>query len=234
MRNHAKAVRLWATGVSVGYSVILYIAGVDIGDDLRRLVAYLPSLAVVIAVAFDLWLWKLPKMRGWCNRPLISGTWITTIKPHPDSHIPEGGNRGPITAARIIEQTFWTLSVVQVSKESDSLTKVAELVAPNGDSKERKVLYATYDNQPQMSQRPRSYGHLGGTRLTVIGDRPNHMSGTYWTDRLTMGSLELDLRTRKTNFTTLDAALNAPPMVPLRTGIGRVFGRILGKPSTGT
>ena len=130
MRNHAKTVRLCATGVSAGYSVILSVAGVDIAEDLRRLVAYLPSLAVVIAVAFDLWLWKLPKLRGWCNRPLISGTWITTIEPHPDSQIPEGGDRGPITAVTVIEQTFWTLSVVQVSQESDSLTKVAALVSP--------------------------------------------------------------------------------------------------------
>lgn len=223
--------RLWATGVSVAYSVILYTAGVDIGGDLRRVVAYLPSLAVVIAVVFDLWLWKLPKVRDWCNRPLIKGTWTTTIEPHPDSHIPEGGNRGPITAATVIEQSFWTLSVVQMSEESDSLSKVAALVVPNGDSKERKVLYSTYDNQPQMSQRPRSYGHLGGSQLTVIGDKPAHMSGTYWTDRLTMGSLKLDLRTRKTKFTTLDAALNDPLPLALKDRAGRWAKRVFGKSS---
>ncbi len=233
MRNHAKAVRIWATGVSVGYTVILYAAGVDIGEDLRRMVAYLPSLAVVIAVVFDLWLWKWPKVRGWCSRPLISGTWITTIVPHPDSHIPEGGNRGPITAATLIEQTFWTLSVVQVTHESESLSKVAALVAPNGDSKERKTLYYSYDNQPQMKQRPRSYGHLGGSQLAVIGDHPETMSGTYWTDCLTMGSLELSFRTRKTNFATLDAALNAPPMVPFKTRSAAAVKRLFSRSSTG-
>ena len=43
MRNHAKTVRLCATGVSAGYSVILSVAGVDIAEDLRRLVAYLEN-----------------------------------------------------------------------------------------------------------------------------------------------------------------------------------------------
>lgn len=195
----------------------------DVGDDLRRLVAYLPSAAVIGAVAFDLWLWKLPKVRGWSNRPLIHGTWSTTIEPHPESHIPAGGNRGPITAATIIEQSFWTLSVAQVTAESASMSKVAALVAPNGDSKERRVLYSTYDNEPQMSQRPRSYGHRGGTQLVVVGDNPGYMAGTYWTDRLTMGSLELTLRSRKTNFATLDGALSAPLRPPLKERVKRIF-----------
>lgn len=211
--------------MSVGYSVILYAAGVDVGEDLRKVIAYLPSLAVVIAVAFDLWLWKLPKVRSWCNRPLLKGTWATTIEPHPDSHIPWGGNRGPISAATVIEQSFWTLSVVQITTESDSMSKVAALVAPNGDSKERRVLYSTYDNEPQMSQRPRSYGHLGGSQLTVIGDTPDRMTGTYWTDRLTMGSLELVLRTRRTNYTTLDAALNTPLPLSFKERVKRGLGK---------
>lgn len=225
LSSHARAVRLWATGVSVAYSVILYVFGVDVGEDLRRLIAYLPSLAVVIAVAFDLWLWKLPKVRGWCNRPLLCGTWTTTIEPHPDSHIPAGGNRGPIAAATVIEQSFWTLSVALMTAESNSMSKVAALVAPNGDSKERRVLYSTYDNEPQMSQRPRSYGHLGGSQLTVIGDKPDHMSGTYWTDRLTMGSLELTLKSRETNYATLDAALNAPAPLSMKERVRRRFGK---------
>lgn len=225
MNSHANTVRLWATGVSVAYSMILYAAGVDVGEDLRRLVAYLPGLAAVIAVAFDLWLWKLPKVRGWCNRPLLCGTWITTIEPHPDSHIPEGGNRGPITAATVIEQSFWTLSVAQITVESNSMSKVAALTAPNGDSRERRVLYLTYDNEPQMSQRPRSYGHLGGSQLAVIGDKPDCLSGTYWTDRLTMGSLDLALRTRKTNYATLDAVLNDPTPLSMKDRMRRRLGR---------
>ena len=53
LSSHARAVRLWATGVSVAYSVILYMFGVDVGEDLRRLIAYLPSLAVVVAVVIN-------------------------------------------------------------------------------------------------------------------------------------------------------------------------------------
>lgn len=51
------------------------------------------------------------------------------------------------------------------------------------------------------------------------------MSGTYWTDRLTMGSLELTLNTRKTNYATLDAALNAPAPLSMKERVRRRFGK---------
>lgn len=212
MTNHAKTVRVTAIAVSLAYSGVLYGTGVVTSEDARRLLAYLPSTAVLLAIAWDLWVWKWPLMQRLSNRPLIRGTWETTIVPHAKSDIPVGGNRGPITAATVIEQSFWSLSVILLTEESQSHSTVAAITPTNGESKDRKELYYTYSNEPKMEHRPRSFVHRGTSHATVIGLRPADMEGTYWTDRLTMGSLQLRLLSRRTDWTSLKATLETKRM----------------------
>lgn len=207
MASPAKMVRTTAAGVTTGYTVLLFAAGVDVSEDLRRLVAFLPAVAVGLLLAFDLRLWRLWKVRDWSGRPYVAGTWETIITPHPDSHIPDGGKRGPFTAATIIEQTYWTLSVVQLSDESDSHSRAAGMVPLNAENRTRKVLHTTYENIPHVDVRQRSPQHYGGARLTVVGDAPSTMTGTYWTDRFTAGSLDLRLLARETSYATVEDAL---------------------------
>ncbi len=122
------------------------LSGVDLAATTQRLLAYLPTVAVLLAVAFDSWLWKLPGMNKLTGRPRLDGTWRTTLTPHADSHIPDGGNRGPIRALICIEQTFWTLSVSLITDQSRSQSSTASLAA-NTDT-------AAYATAPSMTRTP--------------------------------------------------------------------------------
>lgn len=198
MTQQANTIRVVAVGVSLIWTTILYFSGVDLAASTQRLLAYLPTVAVLLAVAFDLWLWKLPGVNRITGRPRLGGTWRTTLTPHPDSHIPPNGNRGPIHALTCIEQTFWTLSVALITEQSRSHSTTASLTS-NADSKNTKRLYFTYRNDPKLAHRPRSLAHLGSCEVTVVGDKPTQIDGMYWTNRLTMGDMELQLIDRRTD-----------------------------------
>ncbi|WP_455768913.1 Cap15 family cyclic dinucleotide receptor domain-containing protein, partial [Micromonospora aurantiaca (nom. illeg.)] len=129
---------------------------------------YLPTFLIIGVVAFDLWVWKWPGVARISNHPRIGGTWRARLQPHPDSHIPENGNRGPIEAAMIIEQTYWTLAIRLLTSESASISTSATL-RPEGDSKEQRILAFTYRNAPKYEYRPRSQPHGGAVNLAITG-----------------------------------------------------------------
>lgn len=182
-------VRLGAVGASLVWSALLYLAGLELPTVAQHVVANLPTAAVVLTVAFDLWMWKWPGIRNLVARPRIGGTWTTTITPRPDAHIPPDGSRGPIVATTVIEQTFWTLVVSLTTTESRS-TSLAAHIERDGASKKRYQATYTYRNSPKAAVRDRSPVHVGAVHLNVDGDEPAAMEGSYWTDRLTAGDME--------------------------------------------
>lgn len=195
-KGQARLIRIVALAVSAAWSVVLYLSGVDLDDSMRRLLAYIPSVSVLLAVVFDLWVWKWPGVHRMVNRPRVDGTWRTTIRPHEKSRIPKGGNRGPIRSAVVIEQTFWTLSVRLLTAESSSMSEVTSLRS-HGESREQRLLTYTYRNEPRAEQRPRSAPHRGACEFTVVGRLPKTFTGTYWTDRFTVGDMDLKLVDRQ-------------------------------------
>ncbi|AMY54935.1 hypothetical protein HQO44_20885 [Rhodococcus fascians] len=195
-KDQARLVRIVAVAVSAVWGAGLYLSGVDIDDSMRRLLAYIPSASVLLAVAFDLWIWKWPGVHILVGRPRMDGTWRTTIRPHQKSQIPKGGNWGPITSAVVVEQTFWTISVRLLTAESSSMSEIASL-RNHGESKEQTLLTYTYRNEPRAEHRPRSAPHRGACEFTVVGRLPKYITGTYWTDRFTVGDMDLTYVDRK-------------------------------------
>jgi hypothetical protein len=185
-----KTIRYVSIAVGAVWTTVLYLSGIKLPTFGQQVVANIPTALLVLTIAFDLWLWKIPGMNRLHGRPQIGGTWTTTVTPHPDSHIPDGGNAGPISGITVIEQTFWTLAVTMQTGESESVSR-AESIAPDGGSRTRKVLTYTYTNTPQMAVRHRSPIHVGATMLTIDGPRPDTLTGIYWTGRLTIGDLTL-------------------------------------------
>jgi hypothetical protein len=204
--NPTKAIRITASAVSAAYAIVLYVTGIRLQHDARQLLAYLPSAFGILVVIFDSWAWKWPVIHSLTGRPRIDGTWIASLRPHPDSHIPTGGNRGPIQAAVIIDQTYWSLGITLLTRESTSFSTAASL-RRLGDSHDRHIVTYTYANEPAQEHRPRSQPHVGATQLRVSGQRPPQIAGTYWTDRLTVGDLDLRLLNRNTDYPTLEAVL---------------------------
>jgi SMODS-associating 2TM, beta-strand rich effector domain len=206
MNNTAKFARLVAVSVSAVWAAALFYSGVELDGHARRVLAYLPSAIGFLVVAFDLWLWKIPGVAHIAGRPRIYGTWKATLRPSSDSHIPPGGNRGPIIGAMVIEQTFWTTSVRFHTDQSSSKSSTSA-IAPDTDSRQSKSFYFTYSNQAKQEHNARSYPHHGTTLLQIIGAEPKSVQGTYWTDRLTAGDVKLELIDRSTSHAQADALL---------------------------
>jgi hypothetical protein len=183
-------IRSVAVAVGLVWTLVLYTSGIHLPSAGKQVVANLPTASLVLALAFDLWLWKVPGAYRIHGRPRVFGTWTTTITPHPDSRIPDEADGGPRQATTFIEQTFWTLSIRVRTVESESISRAESLVR-DGSSKQRRVLTYMYTNTPQLAVRHRSPIHVGAANLSVEGDRPDTLSGTYWTDRLTVGDLHL-------------------------------------------
>lgn len=201
-RDEARLARIVAVGISAAWVIVLQLSGNTVAGSTQRLLAYLPSALVLVMVAFDLWVWKWPGVHMLVGRPRVDGTWMTTIRPHEKGRVPKNGNLGPITSAVVIEQTFWTVTVRLLTAESLSMSELASMRV-QGDSRQQRLLTYTYRNEPRQQHRTRSSPHRGACELTVVGRCPKTVSGTYWTDRLTAGDMDLVLVDRRKNRESL-------------------------------
>jgi hypothetical protein len=190
----SRPVRVAVTATTAVYGLALYASGFRFDDGIKQALAYIPVLAVFAVVAFDLWIWKWPGIHRLVQRPRIDGAWLTTLTPHPDSRIPDSGNRGPIEAAVLIEQTFWSLNITLLTAESRSISTSAAI--HNRTRQQSRLMY-TYENEPDQKHRPRSQPHAGASQVNLTGRVPTEMTGTYWTARLTVGDMSLSLVDRR-------------------------------------
>ena len=181
----------------VQLSALLVIAallwgGLLVLDGVKVQVAWLRPFSAVVGVvllillAFDLWAWRLRILRGWfVPRPNLRGTWrveLTSDWKEPESDNPVGA----ITAFLVIRQTFSTLSVRMLTKESSSEVVAAEI---NKGADGTYRVAAVYRNEPMISIRERSPIHYGGMLVNVHGDPVEELAGHYWTDRQSRGAL---------------------------------------------
>ncbi|WP_456316488.1 Cap15 family cyclic dinucleotide receptor domain-containing protein [Streptomyces luteolus] len=166
------------------------------------------GLAVVV---FDRWMWRWPGIHRLVGRPRLDGTWHVELRPHPDSRIPRGGNRGPIHAYMLIEQTYWSLHAVLMTAESSSSSRTAAVRGNQGS--QRHVLEFVYGNEPRLEHQPRSRSHTGTCLLTITERIPQTLSGRYWTDRLTMGDMDLTYLDRATTYASFSAVQQVHPDV---------------------
>jgi hypothetical protein len=104
MARPGTAIRITATTASAAYAVALYVSGVHIQAGAKQALSYLPTAITFLITLWDLWIWRLPVLQRLAKRPWIAGTWSATLTPTAASHIPAGGNRGPIEAYVIITQ----------------------------------------------------------------------------------------------------------------------------------
>jgi hypothetical protein len=95
-------VRTAVITVAVVYTILLRLSGLSLDNVAKQVVAALPALAAVALVIWDLWLWRAPGLHRLTHRPRIDGLWLASLEPTAESHIPEGGNRGPIPADLLV------------------------------------------------------------------------------------------------------------------------------------
>lgn len=140
-------------------------------------------VADLLLLGFDRWFWAWPGISMLVKRPDLRGTWrgeLVSEWKDPAT----GASLPPIPVFACVTQTANTLHLRQFTKESGSLTISAALTAQADDV---MVFTATYQNEPNVDVRHRSQIHFGAFRLYVAGDS---LTGTYWTDRNTRGSMK--------------------------------------------
>lgn len=204
MSRPGRTVRLTATGICLVYGIVLHFAGISLSTGLKKGLAYLPALATLLLVAWDLWAWRWPLLWRSTARPRIAGLWTVTLHPTADSHIPEGGNRGPITAYLVVVQSYWTVALRLFTAESSSISRSFSWESDHHTGTE--WLTFVYDNSPMQRHQPRSTRHLGACRLQPGDRQPTEITGMYFTDRYTQGDMQLTFVSRDTDAGSFDEA----------------------------
>jgi hypothetical protein len=197
----ARTITLIVSGI---YSIVLFMLGFEWPGWWRFVVSFLPTLAVIGVVAWDLWLWRLTGVQQLVRRPDLRGLWRVTLTPHADSHIPDGGNRGPIAGFLEVQQSFWAIHLRMYTDHSSSKS-TATTWMPAYESAVDNLTF-TYDNIPKVSESHRSMRSAGASNLMPTSLKPEEVEGTYFTDRYTKGDMLLKFVDRKTGFSTFAAA----------------------------
>ncbi len=206
--SQAATIRTGATIATTLYTVVLVVLGLY-PSECRYLFAYIPAVAGYTVIVFDKWAWHWPGIHRLTGRPWVTGTWRAVLSPSLVSHIPEGGNRGPITTYMTIEQTCWSLHAALRTTESTSRSSNATVEAPeNSGTAEIGFLY---DNKPRVEHQHRSPRHEGACRIWVTGLTPQAATGCYYTSRFTAGDMDFTLLDRSTSYGTFTEAQAADP-----------------------
>jgi hypothetical protein len=204
MAKPTTAVRVTVIAVGIVYTLALKVSGVSLDSLARQVIAALPAVAAGALVVWDLWLWRMPVLQRLTGRPRIDGLWLATLEPTGESHIPKGGNRGPIPAYLAITQSYWSLAIRQYTRESTSDSRASFWERRSGASWETVAF--VYDNTPMHRHQHRSGRHLGTCQLDPTEQAPIEMAGAYFTDRYTKGDMSLTLLDRTRGYASFAAA----------------------------
>lgn len=190
MARYVKAIIYTAVAA---WAIVLLVSGHKLSSDLLRPLSTVTSVVVLLSIAFELWLWKLPFLHGWLvKRPVIEGTWRAELRSSWKDA--SGGTIPPVEGYVVIRQTFLNLSLRLHTKESSSHLVGTEIVCSVDGL---YCVSGVYRNEPRYEDRSHSPIHYGAVWLQVI-DRPAQMlEGHYWTDRNTAGAMRLTERQRK-------------------------------------
>ena len=183
----AMAVLLWW--------LVFLAQGTVVGWDHLRPFGTVVGFLVVVGIAFELQLWRHPWLHGWfVKRPDLRGTWRVELQ---SDWIDPATNVGvPLIICYMgVSQTLSTLQMHLMTPESESWF-IAESITPSR-SKVGYQVAGVYTNEPKTHLRgKRSEIHRGGLLLETHGpaNRPDALTGEYWTDRKTKGEMTFTKR----------------------------------------
>lgn len=166
------------------WGVLLFIDGVAISISWLKPLSMVSGLIVVFLGVFDRWIWRIPYLYPWfVSTPNLRGTWkgqINSSWKDPNS----GKNIPPIEAYLVIEQTFSSIQVRLITRESKSNLLTGNIFQNDGST---YSIAGIYRNTPNILNRANSPMHHGGILLDLQGEKDFSLRGEYWTDRDTKG-----------------------------------------------
>ena len=179
------------------WAAVLLIQGTSVSWEHARPFSVVVGVLVTLGLVFEHWLWRQRWLHGWfVKRPDLRGTWRVTlnsnyVRPGESQPVP------PITCYMGVKQTLSTLRMKLMTPESSS-TLIADHIRPSPNGEGYQII-GVYTNEPDVHLRDAriSEMHQGTLLLETHGSahRPGTITGKYWTDRRTIGSMEFDQRT---------------------------------------
>ena len=190
MTTYVKAIIYTTVAI---WAIILLVSGQQLSSDLLRPLSSVTSAVVLLSIAFELWLWKLPLLHGWfVKRPVIEGTWRAQLRSNWKDA--SAAAIQPIEGYVVIRQTLLSLSMRLMTKESASHLVGTEIVcAADG----LYCVSGVYRNEPRFQDRTHSQIHFGAVWLRVTDTPTQIIEGHYWTDRNTAGEMRLTEKQRE-------------------------------------
>ncbi|MBP7937495.1 MAG: hypothetical protein KA354_22875 [Phycisphaerae bacterium] len=187
-------------GVFLGLAVLVWgsallIQGVPVGREHLGPFGTVLGFLVLLGIGFEHVLWRQPWLQGWfVKRPDLRGTWRVDLR--SDWVDPDTGERIPsIVGYMGVTQTLSKLQLHLMTPESESWFIADRIISsPCGDGYQ---VVGVYTNKPHVHLRGnRSEMHYGALVLQTHGQsgKPESLTGEYWTDRKTAGSMTLSSR----------------------------------------
>ena len=169
---------------------VLVAQGTQVSSAYLRPFGTVVGFLVVLGTVFEFLLWRWSWLHGWfVKRPDLRGTWRVELQ--SDWIDPATNVVVPIIICYMgVAQTLSTLQMHLMTPESESWF-IAERITPSRSKVGYRVA-GVYTNEPKTHLRgKRSEIHLGGLLLETHGpaNRPNTLTGEYWTDRKTKGQM---------------------------------------------
>ena len=141
------------------------------------------SITAIFAFAFERWLWKLPIFQRWLVPfPSLAGEWQGTISYNWNNT--DKSKDINLT----IRQTFLRIQIIIETDESKSRSICGSFDIEK--MRGRQHLIYSYLNEPNATVRDRSQIHYG-TAMLEFNDTGDTLNGTYWTDRKSVGDMNL-------------------------------------------
>lgn len=135
------------------------------------------GLTALIMAVFEKWAWK------WNFINVVTGGMPVLLSVY-SGNIVSDYDYIKRNAELLVKQSFLRVSIVMKTEESSSISVAASIIHINGDPK----LVYHYINEPRSDLRSGSPMHYGTAVLNVR--EPDMISGNYYTDRKTKGTME--------------------------------------------
>lgn len=189
MRSLFTRFSIWTIIVlaAVVWAASLAVLGLPVSAEYLKPFSLTVTVVSFVLAAFDRWLWRYWPIKLFIPIPNLVGDWAVELRSTYES-IP-GQPAEVITGTAVIKQTFSMISIRLTTGRGKSVLRAERIiVAPDGVVD----IYGVYENEPDIHLRGKeSEIHFGAFRYTLVDSPPTEMTGTYWTDRNTKGSVKL-------------------------------------------
>ena len=190
MRFERLHITVFLALAALAWWLLLVAQGTQVSSAYWRPFGMVIGFLVSLGLVFESLLWRWSWLHSWfVKRPDLRGTWQVELQ--SDWIDPATKVRVPIIICYMgIAQTLSTLQMHLMTPESESWF-IAESIIPSR-SKVGYRMAGVYTNEPKAHLRgKRSEIHRGGLLLETHGpaNRPDTLTGEYWTDRKTKGQM---------------------------------------------